>query len=81
VRQRCPLAPYRFFIIGEVLNHVVEKANNEGNLRGVTMLGNLAQQIVAQYVDDTSFLVKGHEDVVRTMTKVLKHLIIVTLFN
>lgn len=45
------------------------------------MLGNLAQQIVVQYVDDTSFLVKGHEDVVRTMTKVLKHLIIVTLFN
>ena len=45
------------------------------------MLGNLAQQIVAQYVDDMSSIVKGHEDMVRTMIKVLKHLIIITLFN
>jgi hypothetical protein len=35
VRQGCPLAPYLFLIVGEILTHMIKKAVAEGRLRGV----------------------------------------------
>jgi hypothetical protein len=40
VRQGCPLAPYLFLIVGEILTHMIKKTVAEGrNLRGVFLPG------------------------------------------
>ena len=39
VRQGCPLAPYLFLIVGEILTHMIKKAVAEGRLRGVFLPG------------------------------------------
>ena len=43
VRQGCPLAPYLFLIVGEVLTHMIRKAISEGRLKGVTLPGGRKQ--------------------------------------
>ena len=59
VKQGCPLAPYLFLIVGEVFTHVIKKAVKEGRLRGVSLPGGKRQQSIFQYVDDSSFMVRG----------------------
>lgn len=39
VRQECPLAPYIFLIVGEVLTHIIKKSMVEGRLKGVVLPG------------------------------------------
>ena len=39
VMQGCPLAPYMFLIVGEILTHVIKKTVAEGRLKGVTYPG------------------------------------------
>lgn len=39
VRQGCPLAPYFFLIVGEILTHIIKKTISEGRLRRITLLG------------------------------------------
>ena len=48
VRQRCPLAPYLFLIVGEALTHVFKKAIGEGRIRGVVLPGGKKQQCISQ---------------------------------
>ena len=72
VRQGCPLAPYLFLIVGEVLTHVIKKAVREGRLRGVTLPGGKRQQSISQYADDSSFMVRGEKRYVDEMVRVLK---------
>lgn len=60
IRQGCPLAPYLFLIVGEVLNHAFKKTVAEGRVIGV-MLPSNRMQCIFQYVDDSSLFVKGEK--------------------
>ena len=60
VRQGCPLAPYLFVIIAEALNVVVKNALRIGHIEGIC-LQCIAQQIICQYVDDMSSIVRTKE--------------------
>lgn len=61
VRQGYHLAPYLIIITLEALNVVVKHAMGIGNLGGITLQQGNSQQIISQYVDDTSFTVKAEE--------------------
>jgi hypothetical protein len=37
VWQRCPLAPYLFFIIGKTLNAIIKKEQQEGRILGIKL--------------------------------------------
>ena len=39
VRQGCPLVPYLFFIMGEIIMHMIKKTNMEGRVKGVSLPG------------------------------------------
>jgi hypothetical protein len=64
VRQGCPLAPYLFLIIGEVLNHCIKRAASTGCIKGIQLLGSPVQQTIMQFANDTSMTLKGKEEVV-----------------
>ena len=72
VRQGCPLAPYLFLIVGEVLIHMVKKAVDEGRLRGVYLPGGKKQHYISQYADDSSFMVRGTKEDVDEFVKILE---------
>ena len=72
VRQGRPLAPYLFLIVGEALTHVIKKAIKEKRLRGVTLPGGKKQQSIAQYVDDSLFMVRREVRDVDEMVRLLK---------
>lgn len=59
VRQGCPLAPFLFFIVAEVLNAMVKNEVRRGAVRGITLPAPGCEQVVAQYADDTSFSLRG----------------------
>lgn len=52
VRQGCPLAPYLFLIVGEVLTHAIKKVVAKRRLRGISLPGG--KQSISQYADDSS---------------------------
>ena len=60
VRQGCPLAPYLFLVVAEVLNAMVKRGMELGHVKGVKLPGD-REQITAQYADDTSFTLAGEE--------------------
>jgi hypothetical protein len=70
VRQGCPLAPYLFLIIAEVLNAVVKKGMSRGDVKGVKLPGG-REQVTAQYANDTSFTLAGEEEPVRKLIQIL----------
>ena len=72
VRQGCPLAPYLFLIVGEILTHMVKKAVGEGRLRGVYLPGGKKQHCISQYADDSSFMVRDTKDDVDELVKILE---------
>ena len=47
VRQGCPIAPYLFILIGEVLTHIIKKAVVEGRLKGITLPRGKNQQSIS----------------------------------
>jgi hypothetical protein len=55
MQQGCPLAPYLFFIVAEVLNASVKQAEGIGLVKGIQLPIDGKQQTLTQYVDDTSF--------------------------
>ena len=71
VRQGCPLAPYLFLIVEEVLIHIIKKAVAEGRLRGIYLLGGKKQQCISQYADDSSFMVRGEKNDVDELVRLL----------
>lgn len=71
VRQGCPLAPYLFLIIAEVLNIMVKEEMVRGNIQGISLPFLGRQQVVAQYADDTSFTLLGEEVKVRYLISTL----------
>ena len=72
VRQGCPLAPYIFLIVGKTLTQVIKKAITKGRLRGIILPGGKKQQSISQYVDDSSFMVRGEKMYVDELVRILK---------
>jgi hypothetical protein len=64
VRQGCPLATYLFLIVGEELNHCVKKEAQLGRIRGICLPGSEEQQLIIQFMDNTSMTLAGEEVVV-----------------
>jgi hypothetical protein len=61
VKQGHPLFPYFFLFMGEVFNIMIKQVTKNGEIRGILFVGEEEEQIVDQYVDDTSFTLVGHE--------------------
>jgi hypothetical protein len=55
VKQGCPLVPYLFLIIGEVLNLSVKAEERIGRIRRISLPGSNEHQTIVQYADDSSF--------------------------
>ena len=72
VRQGCPLAPYLFLIVAEVLNAMVSQEMREGRVQGISPPFEGRQQIIAQYADDTSFTLFGDKEKVRCLVYLLE---------
>ena len=72
VRQGCPLAPYLFILVAEVLNAMVTQEMWEGRVQGISLPFEGCQQIIAQYPDDTSFTLFGDEEKVRCLVYLLE---------
>ena len=72
VRQGYSLAPYLFLIVGEILTHVIKKAVAEGRLKDVYLSWEKKQQSISQYVDDSSFMVRGTKENVDELIRLLK---------
>jgi hypothetical protein len=53
VRQGCPLAPYLFLVIGEILNHAIKREVVRGRICGINLPGASEQQTIAQYARPT----------------------------
>jgi hypothetical protein len=47
VRQRCPLAPYLFFIVGEALNAMIKKDEWKGRILGIKLPWSKERQLIA----------------------------------
>jgi hypothetical protein len=71
VRQGCPLAPYLFLIIGEVLNACIKKEVQMGHIERIHLPGAQEQQTVMQFADDTSMTIASEE---RTVTNTISTL-------
>lgn len=72
VRQGCPLAPYLFLIIAEILNTMVTKEMELGSVQDISLPVLGRHQIMAQYADDTSFTLLGDEEKVKNLIHILK---------
>lgn len=69
VRQGCPLAPYLFLIVAEVLNVMVKEGVARGTVKGIRLPEGDRQQVVAQFADDTSFTLLGDEAPVKALVE------------
>lgn len=54
IRQGCPMVPYLFLVVAEVLNAMVKEVVNLRMVKGINLPGGALQQVIAQYADDTS---------------------------
>ena len=61
VRQGCPLAPYLFLIVGEVLTHLIKKTERKRRIRGITLSGGRRRQHIIQYADDSAFMIQDEK--------------------
>jgi len=61
VQQGCPLAPYLFLIITEVLNLMVKSGVQKGDIKGIALPIEDQQQVMAQYADDMSLTLLEEE--------------------
>jgi hypothetical protein len=61
VRQGCPLAPYLFLVIGEVLNLTIKEEARVGRICGIRLPGAHEEQIIGQYADDTNLTLRAEE--------------------
>ena len=52
-----------FLIVGEILTHVIKKAEAEGRPRGIPLPGGRKQQSISQYADDVSFIVRREKKI------------------
>lgn len=72
VWQRCPLVPYLFLLIGEVLNMAVSKEQQTGQIQGIELSNSTLQQLLSQFADDTGLSIRGAEEYLRHTILLLK---------
>lgn len=70
VCQACPLASYLFIIVLEALNVADKNAARIAMIKGI-FLPQFTQQIISQYVDNTSFPIRVEEVGVDNMVEIL----------
>jgi hypothetical protein len=61
VRQGCPLGPYLFLIVAEVMNAMIKTKVAARVIKGIKLHGGTRQHVIAQYVDDTSLTLLEEE--------------------
>jgi hypothetical protein len=59
MRQGCPLVPYLFLIMGEAFNDQIYDEERLGKIEGIHLPMLDRKQIIAQYANDTSFILKA----------------------
>lgn len=74
VRQEHHLPPYLCIITAKALNAAVINALRLGSLKGIVLTQSNSQQIISQYVDDTSFMVRAEENSVDNLVGILHKL-------
>jgi hypothetical protein len=62
VRQRCPLVPYLFFLVGEVFNIVIKDVMHNGMIEGIVMPNGNKGKTFYQYGDDIFLTLVRDED-------------------
>jgi hypothetical protein len=50
-----------FLIVAEVMNAMVKQELELGKVLGIELLGEGKQQVIAQYMDDTSLTLRGEK--------------------
>ena len=70
--QGCLLASYLFLIVEKTLNAMVTQEMSRENIQGINLPFGGHQQIIAQYVEDTSFTMLGKEEKVRCLVYMLE---------
>lgn len=58
--------------MGVALTHTIKKAIAEGRITGITLPREKQQQCISQYVDDSSFMVRGDKRDVDEVVRLLK---------
>ena len=71
VKQGCLLLSYLFLITAELLNSMVAKGIEGERIKGITMPSGRNQQVIAQFVDDTSFTLLDKEVPMRNLFQTL----------
>lgn len=71
VRQRCPLAPYLFIIVAEVLNTMAKVELREGLIKEISFSGCDKEKLIVQFADDTSLTLLKEENSTRQMIALL----------
>lgn len=62
VRHGCPLVPYLFLLVGEILNILIKQLVGRREICGVLLLGGEREKILSQYANDTILTLVGNED-------------------
>lgn len=63
-----PIFPLSLIEIwGRILKNMVKQVANNGEIRGISMLGRENEEIISQYVNDISLSMVGEEENVKKM--------------
>ena len=72
VRQGCPLVPYLFLLIGEVLNLAKKHVIAVDELTGVILPKEVDELSIIQYADNMNAMLGASESNFRTITKLIE---------
>lgn len=68
----CPLAPYLFLLVVETLNVVAKATMIIGAFQGIRLPNSEDQQLLLQFANDTTFLLKGEEFYLQNLVSLLQ---------
>ncbi len=62
VRHGCPLIPYLFLLVGEILNIWIKQLVGKREICGMVLLGGEREKNLSEYAHDTTLTLVGNED-------------------
>jgi hypothetical protein len=62
VRHECPLLPYLFLLVGEILNILIKQLVGKREICRMVLIRGEREKILSQYAHDTTFTLVGSED-------------------